>query len=378
MRAQRRETTRRPRRGLAAVAAVALLASGVAALAAPAAAQAVPREFFGIGPQTHLTEVDTERMRVARIGSVRWPVEWRGVQPTPNGGYHWGSIDHVVRVAARQRLRVLPFIYGTPRWLSPNWRTLPVNNARQRRAWAAFLRAAVERYGPSGAFWREHNRASGDFVPKIPLMDWQIWNEANFFYFARPASPPRYGRLLKLSKRAMRRGDRRVRTIASGLFGAPTARPPRAMHSAAFLHRLYRVRGIKAAMDGIALHPYAEDAATMRRMTERLRRIAVRNRHARVRLYVTEFGWGSDNNPNLVSFEQGVRFQLREMRRAYRYLIRNRGRLNLKGTHWFTWKDVQGACNFCDSTGLFRKGDRLRPKPAWRAFVNITGGRARP
>lgn len=346
--------------------------------AAAPTAQAAPRGFFGIVPQTPLADVDAERMRVGRIGSVRWPVSWAAVQPTPRGGYHWAGFDEVVKVAARQRLRVLPFVYGTPRWAGRKWRRLPVDNARQRRGWSAFLRAAIERYGPSGEFWREHWRGSGDFVPKIPLNEWQIWNEVNFFYFAWPASPTRYARLLKISKRAMRRADRRAKLIAAGLFGAPTAKPPNAMHSAPFLDRIYKVRGIKAAIDGIALHPYAEDARTLRRMTERLRRVALRNRHARVRLYITEVGWGSQNNPKVVSFERGPRFQIREMRRAYRYLLGNRRRLNLKGVYWFTWKDILGACNFCNSTGFFRRGNRLKPKPAWRAFVGITGGRPRP
>jgi hypothetical protein len=95
-------------------------------------------------------------------------------------------------------------------------------------------------------------------------------------------------------------------------------------------------------------------------------------------LYITEMGWGSQNDPGVVAFEQGIRGQARELRGAYRYLIANRHRLNLKGTYWFSWKDVSGYCNFCDSVGLFRKGPHFRPKPAWHAFVSLSGGRARP
>ena len=96
-------------------------------------------------------------------------------------------------------------------------------------------------------------------------------------------------------------------------------------------------------------------------------------------LYITEMGWGSQNDPNVVSFERGKRGQVKELRGAYRYLIDNRRRLNLKGTYWFSWQDAPpGVCNFCDSVGLFHRGKRLRPKPAWHAFVGITGGRARP
>jgi hypothetical protein len=97
----------------------------------------------------------------------------------------------------------------------------------------------------------------------------------------------------------------------------------------------------------------------------------VRNRDRRSSLYLTEVGWGSQNDPRRVAFEVGLRGQARELRRAYAYLIANRGRLNLEQVDWFTWKDVRGSCSFCDSTGLFRGGRGFRPKPAWHAFVRL-------
>jgi len=362
-------------------AAALVLAAAMVALPSTDAAgrpPAAPRAFFGVAPQTGLTETDAEHMRAGRIGSVRWPLAWSGVEPTANGGYDWGGFDDVVATAARQRLRILPFVYATPEWAGRDYKTLPVSNVRQRSRWRAFLRAAVERYGPRGQFWREHAPGSAEPVPKLPLRQWQVWNEANFFYFARPVSPGAYARLLKLSAQTIRRTDRGAEVILSGLFAEPGAKPPNAMDAVDFLARLYRVPGIKRSFDAVALHPYAESAADLEAMTEGMREVVLDNRDPGARFYMTEMGWGSQNNPNLVSFEQGVGFQLREMRRAYGYLIENRGRLNLKGTYWFTWKDITGACNFCDSTGFFRAGERLKPKPAWRAFVRITRGRVRP
>jgi hypothetical protein len=143
------------------------------------------------------------------------------------------------------------------------------------------------------------------------------------------------------------------------------------MDAVDFLDRLYRVRGIKATFDGVALHPYAANAGQLRRLTEALRRVIVRNRDRRAGLYLTEIGWGSQRNPRRVAFEVGRRPQARELRRAYGYLIRRRRSLNLKQVHWFTWKDLRGGCNFCDSSGLFGRGDRFHPKPAWHAFVRI-------
>jgi hypothetical protein len=362
-----------------------LLLAATVALAAPAAAQALPRTFFGIAPQTALTDTDTAYMKAARIGSVRWPVNWATVQPTANAGYDWSSVDPVVEAAARRGLTILPFLYGTPRWIAGKPTTLPIDNGRARRAWAAFVREAVERYGPGGEFWAE--RAAGgvaavNYVPVIarpmPIRTWQVWNEANFFYFAFPVSPARYVRLLKPTYRTIKAADPRAKVILSGLFGNPDEAGPRGMDAADFLERIYRIRGTEGYFDAVALHPYAFHVEDLELLTEEMREVVLDNRDRRAQLYITEMGWGSQNDPNIVAFEQGIQGQARELRGAYRYLIRNRGRLNLKGTYWFSWKDISGACNFCDSVGFFREGPKFKPKPAWRAFVALTGGRVRP
>lgn len=348
----------------------------VVLLAGAAGAQGrVPRDFFGIAPQTALSTDDTNRMREGGIDIVKLPISWSSVQPTPDSGYQWGGIDQAVALIARSHMSVLPVLSTTPRWLAGRETNLPVASPRQRREWAAFLRAAVERYGTDGLFWLEHSASSGDFVPRIPIKTWQIWNEENFFYFTTPASPARYARLLRISRRPIRQADRRADVIIGGLFGNPKENPPRATDAVDFLERLYRVRGVKAAFDGVALHPYAADVEALRSLTEGLRRVMVDNRDRRTGLYITEMGWGSQHDPRRVSFEVGWRQQARELRSAYRYLIGNRRRLNLKQVHWFTWKDVQGSCDFCDSTGLFRRGQRFKPKPAWHSLVALARGR---
>jgi len=98
----------------------------------------------------------------------------------------------------------------------------------------------------------------------------------------------------------------------------------------------------------------------------------------RVPLYITEMGWGSQNNFKQVAFEQGVKGQVKQLKDSYGYLLENRNRLDLKQVYWFSWKDLPGSCNFCDSVGLFHAGPKFKPKPSWRAFIGLTGGRARP
>jgi polysaccharide biosynthesis protein PslG len=363
-----------------------LLLALAAALAVPSLAQALPRTFFGIAPQTPLGDTDAAYMKAGGIGSVRWSVNWATVQPTARGGYDWRSVDPAVEAAARHGLAVLPFLYGTPRWIANKPTTLPIDSGRARKAWLAFVTAAVERYGPEGEFWNSHAPAAAgvNYVPAIPrplpIRTWQIWNEANFFYFAYPASPSRYARLLKPTYGAIKAADPTAKVILSGLFGAPDQGGRRGMDASKFLAALYRMPGIKSYFDAVALHPYAFHVEDLEELTEEMREVVVDNHDAGAALYITEMGWGSQNDPNIVAFEQGIHGQARELRKAYGYLIANRNRLHLKGTYWYSWKDnpEYTACSFCDSVGLFRAGARFHPKPAWRAFVALSGGRARP
>lgn len=363
---------------------VALVAGAQAGAAQPRFP--TPKGFFGIDPQAGLTDEDAEYMKAGGIETVRWPLAWNGVQPTARGPFNWAAFDPVVEVAARHGLKVLPFVYGTPAWVSRKYTTLPVSSGRARRAWTQFLEACVRRYGPGGEFWKLH--ALGAAPPPgseqltpigrpQPIRSWQVWNEANFFYFAFPASPQRYVKLLKISTPAIKRVDPGAKVILSGLFGEPTAHGAKGMPAVKFLEAIYRVPGIKRYFDGVALHPYAAFASNLEEQIEALHEVTAEN-HDRVPLYITEMGWGSQNDFNKVAFEQGIRGQVKQLKAAYGYLLENRQRLNLRAVYWFSWKDQRESCDFCDSVGLFREGERFHPKPAWHAFVALTGGRARP
>jgi hypothetical protein len=363
-----------------------LLLALAAALLAPSAAQALPSTFFGIAPQTALTDKDASYMKAGGIGSVRWPFNWELIQPTKKGGYDWSSIDSAVAAASRKGLKILPFLYGVPRWIAKKPTTLPIDSGRARKAWLAFVDAAIARYGPSGEFWNEHapSQAAVNYVPAVPtpqpIRTWQVWNEANFFYFAYPVSPSRYAKLLKLTYKEIQADDPLAKVILSGLFGAPDQQGKRGMDASKFLAALYRVPGIKSYFDGVALHPYAFHVEDLEELIEEMREVVVENHDSSTGLYLTEMGWGSQNDPNKVAFEQGIQGQARELRKAYAFLIANRYRLNIKGTYWYSWKDnpEYTACSFCDSVGLFKAGKTFRPKPAWRAFIALSGGRARP
>lgn len=365
---------------LLAALAVALFAGAQQGSARPTATP--PPGFFGITPESELTPEDAAYMVANGIESVRWPLQWAAVQPFRKTPYNWSSFDPIVATAARAGLEVLPSIGSPPRWAARKGTTMPIDNATQRNGWTAFLRAAVERYGPGGVFWREHAKTGPGPtyeapVPNKPIKNWQIWNEANFFYFAYPVSVARFAKLVTISSQAIKSVKPSAKVVLSGLFGRPTASGKRGIPAATFLEQLYKYPGIKNRFDGIALHPYAVDSETLEEIVEEFHQVTVEN-HDRPGMYITEMGWGSQNNFQHDAFEQGPRGQTLQLRRSYEFLIENARRLNLKQVYWFSWKDAKGLCDFCDSVGLYREGPRFQPKPALKAFVAITGGRLRP
>jgi hypothetical protein len=358
----------------------------------PGAAKPLPRPpkgFFGIVPQTPVGPEDLRYMKVGGIESIRLTLPWAAVQPRRNAPYDWSGFDAALEMATRAGLRVLPSIGSPPRWAARKETTMPVANAKQRNGWAAFLSAAVARYGPGGEFWDEHAPGTGGIGPgpnyepeptisrPIPIREWQIWNESNFFYFAYPVSPAKYAKLVTISSKAIKSVDPRAKVVLAGLFAEPTAKGRKGMPATTYLQRLYEIRGFKSRFDGVDLHPYAIDSEDLERMIEEFTEVSRENRD-RPALYLTELGWGSENNFEEVAFEQGIRGQVRQLKASYGYLLENARRLNLKSAYWFSWKDLPGSCTFCDSVGLFRAGPKFKPKPAWHAFVALTGGRARP
>jgi hypothetical protein len=159
------------------------------------------------------------------------------------------------------------------------------------------------------------------------------------------------------------------KVIVGGLFGRPLQVPPNTP-SGDFLSRLYRAGGVKRYFDGVALHPYVADAGAMRAQILNLRRVMEANGDTRTPLYMTELGWGSDSFES--RWERGLRGQARELNQAMTMLTRHRGSWRIGGVWWFSWVDLNGSCQFCDSAGLLTA--KREAKPAWYLFNRWTGG----
>jgi hypothetical protein len=231
----------------------------------------------------------------------------------------------------------------------------------------------VQRYGPQGQFWDEHSPESGDFVPKTPIRIWQIWNEPNFFYFAKLPDPAEYGKLVVASDRALSSVDPGAKIILGGLFGTPSVKPPKAYSAVDFLSSLYRsTPGIGKHFDVAALHPYVADYRDLPPLINAFRRVMSDNGDGGKPLWITEFGWGSNRGQS--SFEQGQQGQIDQMRGAFTMLTANQDPWRLQRIYWFSVADQPGSCNFCDSVGLFTQN--FKPKPSWPVYTSFAGGDA--
>ncbi len=338
----------------------ALLLSALA-LALPAGASAgVPREFFGVVPQAQPTGADFSRMSGV-VGTVRVPVEWFRIEPRPRA-YDLSGLDAIVGQAADAGIRVLPFVYGTPRWLAADPARPPIASDRAHRAWSELLHLLVRRYGPDGLFWEGRKRG-------LPIVSWQIWNEPNYLIFWRPHPEPRaYARLLERSAHAIHAVDPEATILAAGVAPVEAGITPWA-----FLRRLYEVPGVRRSFDVVALHPYAPYVRWVKTQIRFVREVMVGAGDRATPLQLTELGVASAStfrNP----FDKGRAGQAAFLRGVFKLALRNRHRWHLAGLDWFTWQDATAAdphCVFCQYGGLFDSGGN--PKPSWRAFRQIAG-----
>ena len=368
-------------RAWTAVLAVALL--GLALFAS--AAQAIPVTFWGVVPQATPTEEQFQRLKRGGVDSARIPIDWGGVQPAKGGAFNWSNVDTMVGRAATAGVEVLPFLSGTPAWAVPSvWVAgsnhtvkapshLPAAGAAAG-AWSNFVRQAVARYGPNGTFW-----AQNPAVPKRPIRNWQIWNEANFKYFVAKPNAAEYGRLVKLSYAALKGADPGSKVILGGLFALPKgcrskAKPKRVYCAADFLDLMYRTTpGIKAKFNGVALHPYTNRYQDLPGEIEEIRQVLSDNKDAAKGLWITELGWSSQRpDPARNIFAKGVNGQASQLKGAFALLKSHQVKWKLQRVYWFSVDDQTGACNFCDGSGLF--GDGFVAKKSWPAYVKFAGG----
>jgi hypothetical protein len=349
---------------LALIAALAIMVPLVTA--SGAAAKGVPRSFFGVVPWLEFQGADYQRLAQANVHNTRTPFYWPSIEPT-RGSYNWKATDKFVGTLAQYHVRVLPFLNGSPSWVTSDARKPPLKSKKAKRHWKQFVKACVKRYGPKGKLWRIYPN-----IPKVPITTWQIWNEQNNSnYFAPKPKPKKYAKLVKLSRRAIHSKDKHGKIVLGGMFGKPE--PKGSMTASKFLGKLYKSKGIKHSFNAVAVHPYAPSIHNLKKQMTKLHKV-IKRKHDNAKMWITEMGWGSAPPKKKWPLLKGVHGQKRMLKKSFHMLIKHRKQWHLKRVYWFLWRDAAANaptnCSFCKSAGLFHND--FQPKPAWNAFLHIT------
>ena len=343
----------------------------------PTTVPRAPKEFFGVVPQTLLTDEDLDRMHQGRVGHIRLVFPWGALVPDESTKeVDFSSIDPTVLKAAEDGVRVIPTIYGTPPWVAEG---LDGNDCGDECAayapssdealaeWKDFVGQLVDRYGPDGELWKTHAE-----VDPEPIRTWQIWNEQNSPTFYQPeVDPAGYTKLVESASAAITERDPEAEVILGGMFGTPFQGKPPALSAWEFLRQMYAIEGARDTFDAVAAHPYAAHEGKIEAQVARIHE-EVQHADDNAGLWITEVGASSDEGKN--PLEMGPEGQAEQLRAAFEFFIDQREELDIEGVTWYSWRDSgTPQCDWCAGSGLFEETS-LTPKPAWDAFVSFTGG----
>jgi hypothetical protein len=347
-----------------------VVAATLAMLLAVGSAEAKGGRLFALDFSFHeLSDKDARKIDKSGAKTVRWTFFWPRIEGRP-GQFDWSAVDNLVGDLASRNIKVIPTLYGSPRWLEEATVKPPLDSQEARDAWADFVRAAVNRYGRDGSYWTGPYRAAHPGKPELPIGTWQVWNEPNLKGAMNPPKPGTYMRLLKLSHGAISDADRTAKVMFAGMPGYSGD-----INAWDFLNRAYRKRGAARYFDIAALHPYARTVHQMLGEIKRFRHVMRKHGDRRTPLWLTEIGWGSlPKAATPFGLTKGPKGQKRILKRAFRALKKKDRRWHIKRVFWFNFRDPQGGqvktCSFCSSAGLLKHD--FEPKPAWRAFRQFT------
>jgi hypothetical protein len=359
--------------------------TGSGTITPASAAPSVPKYFFGFTPDFGTADDDALSAyykRIKRAGTrwVRFGVYWWYIEKS-KGSYTWYSTDRFFAAAACSGLVALPMFIGSPQWASGRSSTIAPPKQAHFPEFKTMIRRVIARYGVRGSYWKEpHPCIDGKgMVPDRPAHSWQIWNEPNVmtYYGNQQATARGYGKLLTAADSAINTSaNPSADTVLGGLTGSQASDFLRALYNA--------VPRLNRHVDVFDLHAYAKSPANSLRLLRELRQTANAHGARKKRLWVSEVAWSSCRQQghsypsrcrnNILARDEAGQRQF--LKGVYHQLLDNARALRLRRVAWYSWKDPKldrDTCNFCYGSGLFRR-DGTR-KPAWNAYLNLTGGR---
>ncbi len=311
------------------------------------------------------------------VESVRVAIDWDQVQPyaTPAqvpagqkgqfqvmGGVPTRiyELDLLVAAAAQRRMSILPVVEYTPRWDASQ----PGNHAsppKRDGPYATFLAALVRRYGPNGSFWSQHPQ-----LPKIPIHEWQVWNEPHFTsYWTTQPFAPSYVVLLKAAHDAIKAADPTAKVVLAGL----------ADFSWQYLAQIYRQPQARNLFDIVGIHPYTAKPQGVITILQRARAVMDKYGDAHKPILATEITWPSSEGkaPPQFGVSTTEAQQAQRVAQVLPLLEANQRRLGLMGFYWYTWMGNESPTKHpyaFDFAGLRKYvSGKISNKPALATFT---------
>jgi polysaccharide biosynthesis protein PslG len=351
-----------------------------------ARAAAVPAGFVGMNVDGPLypgtaTGVDLPHqfgvMDSAGVESVRGVFDWAYAQPYASwarvpasqrsqfvsvGGVptRFSQTDRLVGDAAAVGMTVLPTVIYAPSWDTTRGAQGGFGRPARDAPYGRFLTALIARYGPHGSFWSDRQQRP------VPIREWEIWNEPNIpFYWPRQPFAKSYAQLLAVAHKAIAASEPAGKVVLA----------PMTDYSWIALAQLYKIPGVRALFDVVAVHPYTATPAGVITILRYNRDAMNAAGDAAKPIVADEVGWpsgeGQTNSDAAADFNTTEQGQASNIAAVLPLLAANRRKLGLEAFYLYTWAgdETPNAYAF-DFAGLFKyAGGTLTAKPAYSAFA---------
>ncbi|MGH2903350.1 MAG: hypothetical protein ACRDK7_07190 [Solirubrobacteraceae bacterium] len=203
-----------------------------------------PVEPFVKGIDTNLqgwgSQVPQVVSEMSSLG-VKWEREdlaWSVVE-SQKGVFNWTSFDKVMAVAKEHGLTILPIVGYAPSWASPGDAT----------DYAAFVKAAVERYGPGTS---------------ANLQWWELWNEPYFAYAwsGKTPEPGAYARDALAAAQAAKSVSSSVKLLLAADYQDASQTGGSSPWETTWIDDMFATAPTLGKwIDGVSVHPYGDDPA---------------------------------------------------------------------------------------------------------------------
>lgn len=309
---------------------------------------------------------DLEVVRVSGASMYRAELDFT----CTSGGADWAPFDALVTVAWTRGITILPVLVRSyPACGAAEHKRYMNSGDGHWHAWAAWARAAVERYGPNGDFWIGKSN-------RTPIVAWQVGNEPNLAennpggQYVQPAA---YGAFLTHTAAAVQAGAlaktaQHTQVVTAGLYGA----------GGHFYGSFLQEMGATSAYTAVAIHPYSffNGAQGVAETINNLRAIlntAVPGGAGKP-IWITELGWPVGGYAGLPAGAAPVSEQKQAefLDQSFAWVQANAASKNIHLVTWYKIQDqsVTGS-HWSEFTGLRRFDGSFRP--AWYAFRARTG-----